>query len=388
MISHRFYDDPEFAKRVGKEVRKTAVCVDELKEKFEAWGFSPIVDSCVQELIDESGYRVSAELEEDAWTVEIEPEDKGKFDPAGAQHALDDIDMLRSAGDWHREGENEDVFTLADALYSAARSSLKKHGDLRDAVNEMGDYVLRDRSHPNAGTRNNLRRILYYYVSAREQYNDYSARRREANRVRAGQPLLSSYARGERIADAEWFDERTKEFQNVAAEYLETPNAHTRWLTNEICAWLVRPYLDFLFLQATELFPPNRIGARRKEPWCSVVPLCVSALLFLLSVALITGCYLFFTPVAGYAAAGLCGLAYARRYVQLREFGKERKKITHLWHKACALYSEVENGKYNAGEVIRRFRELAAHDLLLPSIFVSVISLPEVKPAKDIAVPG
>ena len=39
------------------------------------------------------------------------------------------------------------------------------------------------------------------------------------------------------------------------------------------------------------------------------------------------------------------------------------------------MHNEVEYGKYNAGEVIRRFRETEADDLLFPSIFVSVIAL-------------
>ncbi len=124
-------------------------------------------------------------------------------------------------------------------------------------------------------------------------------------------------------------------------------------------------------------------GIGWKKPWRSVVPFCISALLLLLSVALVIGCYLFFTPTAAYGAAGISGLLYARRYVQARDFRKERARVTRLWRKVSELHNEVENGKYNAGEVIRRFREVEVDDLRLPSIFVSVIALSEVHPPSE-----
>ncbi len=135
---------------------------------------------------------------------------------------------------------------------------------------------------------------------------------------------------------------------------------------------------------AKERFAPNRIGARWKKPWCSVVPLCISALLLLLSLALVIGCYLLFTPMAAYGVAGIFGLLYAHRYLQAREFRKERARLTSLWGKVSDLHNELKSGIYNAGEAIRRFREIEADDVRLPSIFVSVIALPEAQPAEQV----
>jgi hypothetical protein len=358
-------------KRVENEVRKAVESVWELREKFEGWGFSPL-DPYVQDLIDESGYLVSTFHNPDGtWTAGTTPKSDRKFDPTRAQKALHEIGRADGLVYGPRPG---DLRPLAGALYSAAKTSLEKHGDLRDAVKEMGDYELRDRSHPNASKRDDLRRILLLYVSAREQYKDD----------------VDSHLGGT-VYNAIWFDERIKQFQNVAAEYLDTPNAHTEWLTNQISAWLLRPYTELLRQGSTRSFLTERPGFVTdfirgigwKKPWCTVVPLCISALLFLLSVALVIGCYLFFTPTAAYGAAALCGLVYARRYVQARRFRKERERVTRLWHKVSELHNEVEYGKYNAGEVIRRFREIEADDVRLPSIFVSVIALPEVQPAKQ-----
>jgi hypothetical protein len=364
----RFYSDPEFAKRVRNEVLGVARYIG-LREKFESWGFSPNLDEPVLHLIDESGYQVIPRQEKDgAWTVEVKPKNDGKLDPTRVQEALHRLEyVLDFPEHWElREDDRKVGETLATQLCSAAKTSLEKHGDLRDAVKEMGDYELRDWSHPNASKRNDLRRMLYLYVSAREQYKDD----------------VDSHLGGT-VYDESWFDDRIRQFQNVAAEYVKTPNAHTQWLTNEVSAWLLRPYMNMLGMGANRSFPLSRIGAGWKKPWCIVVPLCISALLFLLSVTLVIGCYLFFAPTAAYAAAGICGLLYARRYVQAREFRKGRERVARLWHKVSALHGEVESGKYNAGEVVRRFREFEADDLLLPSIFVSVIALPEVHPPSE-----
>jgi hypothetical protein len=366
-VDNRFHDDKELQKRVRQEVRETEQ-YGVLRQKFEAWGFSPSVDAYIQNLIDESGYWVSTQQKEGAWTVEVKPKNDGKFDSAQVQKALDAIDSRRRMGMWGLYCENRDVLTLADQLYSAAKTSLEKHGDLRDAVKEMGDYRLRDQSHPNASERDDLRRALFLFISARMQYEE------DFDPGFAGT-----------VDDEIWFDERIKHFQNVAAEYVDIPNAHARWLTSEIAAWLLRPYNDMLSRGATRSFPASRIGSKWKRPWCIVVPLCISCLLFLLSVALVIGCYLLFTPQAAYVAAGLCVLIYVRRYLQDREFRKERKKLVRLWQKVSYLCNEVKSGEYNVGEVIRRFREIEADDVYLPSIFVSVIALSEAKPAPQVA---
>jgi hypothetical protein len=371
----RLYNDPEFAKRVGNKVKEVAQYIG-LRERFEGWGFSPSLDEDVQRLIDESGYRVTTRQGKDgAWTVEVKPKNDGKFDLTRAQEALQKLEYELDVGSWRyqdlREDDREVLETLATQLFSAAKTSLEKHGDLRDAVKEMGDYELRNRSHPNACKRDDLRRMLYLYVSACEQYKDD-----------VGSHL------GGTVDDAMWFDDRTKQFQNLAAEYVDTPNAHTKWLTNQISAWLLRPWTEILRQGATQSFLTERPGFVTdfiraigwKKPWCTVVPFCISAVLLLLSAALVVGCYLFLTPMASYGAAGLCGLLYARRYIQARAFRKERVRITRLWHKVSELHNEVEYGKYNAGEVIRRFREIEADDLRLPSIFVSVIALSDVHP--------
>lgn len=360
-VDNRFHDDKEFEKHVTKEVRETER-YSVLREKFEGWGFSPSVDTFIQDLIDESGYWVSTRQKQGAWTVEVKPKNDGKFDPTQVQKALDAIDSRRDVGMWGLFCENKDVLTLANQLYSSAKTSIAKHGDLRDAVKEIGDYQLRNESHSNLGKFYDLRRVLYLFISAREQYKEN---------------LESALAGTE--DDEIWFDERIKQFKNVAAEYVNTPNAHTRWLTSEISAWLLRPYTDLFVKGAKWVFPPSRIGAKWKHPWCIIVPLCISFLLFLLSVALVIGCYLFFTPLAAYGAAGLCGLLYARRYIKVRQFREDRKKLARLSYRVSHLCNEVKSGEYTAGEVIRRFREIEADDVLLPSIFVSVIALPEAK---------
>jgi hypothetical protein len=372
-MDDRLTDDDEFLERVISEVERLEEC-GYPREKLERWGFLPVVDNCVQHLIDESGYRVWARQEGGSWTVEVTPKNDGKLDPQRARKALDDINSKRMVRVWVWEGkysENKDVLAMADQLYSAARTSLEKHGDLRDAVKEIGDYELRNWSHPNASKRRDLRRMLCLYVSAREQYKDD----------------IDSHLGGT-AGDAIWFDERVTQFQNVAGEYVDTPNAYTKWLTNQISAWLLRPWTEMLRQGATQSFLTERPGfvtefirgVGWKKPWRTVVPFCISALLLLLSVALVVGCYLLLRPVAAYSAAGLCGLLYARRYSQARRFRKERERITRLWHKVSDLHHEVEHGKYNAREVIRRFREIEADDLRLPSIFVSVIALREVDP--------
>ena len=278
-------------KRVENKVRKAAQSVWELREKFEGWGFS-LLDPYVRDLIDESGYSVGPIQNEDGtWTVLISRKSDGKFDPARAQEALHELE--RADGLVHGPLRG-DLRPLAAGLYSAAKTSLEKHGDLRDAV-----------------------------------------------------------------------------------------NAHTRWLTNEISASLLKPCMFALSRLAKERFPPSRIGAGWRKPWCTVVPLCISALLFLLSLTLVIGCYLLLAPTAGYGAAGICGLVYAQRYVGAREFRKERARLTRLWGKVSDLHNELNDGIYNAGEVIRRFREIEADDVRLPSIFVSVIALPELQPAKQ-----
>jgi hypothetical protein len=203
--------------------------------------------------------------------------------------------------------------------------------------------------------------VLYSYVRAREDYNDG---------VNQHVATTTAY-------DAVWFDERIAQFQRVAAKYVKTPNAHTGWLTSEISAWLLRPCADLLGHGATRVFPANRIGARRKAPWSTLVPIGISVLLFLLACALIAGCYLFVSPTVAYVVAGLCGLLYIRRYIQWREFNKERARITRLWHKVSHLHNEVKSGAYNPGEIIRVFRNIVDDDALLPSVFVSVIALPE-----------
>ena len=367
-----YYWPDQFRKRVHQEAIE-AEQHGELQNKFESWGFSPTVDKYVQDLIEESGYWVTAKRGEDGvWSIETRPKNDGKFDLASARKALDEIDARRRDGVWGLYCENKDLLALADKVCSVARTSLEKHGNLRDAVNAMGDYELRDRSHPNASKRDDLRRVLHHYVSAREEYKDEVDQRLAVT-----------------VDDAIWFDERIKQFQNVAAEYVDTPNAHTKWLTSQISAWLLRPRTEILRQGATQSFLTERPGFVTdfirgigwKKPWRSVVPFCISALLLLLSVALVVGCYVLLTPLAAYVAAGLCGLLYARRYFQARRFRKERERVTRLWHKVSALHNEVESGRYNAEEIIRRFREIEADDLLLPSIFVSVIALPEVQPA-------
>lgn len=240
---------------------------------------------------------------------------------------------------------------------------MEKHGDFREATKEMGDYVLRNWNHPNAGRRSDLRDILTSYVSAREKYND---------EVKEHFAIRTSDA-------ATWFNDRINQFQSVAANYVKTPNAHTGWLTGEIAAWLLRPYSDQMGKDATMPFPPNRIGAKRKAPWNVIVPKCVSAVLFALAGALIAACYSFFSPTAGYAVLALCGILFARRYVQMRDFKKERAKVLRLWRKVYHLHDEVERGTYNSREIIRLFRRIEDDDVLLPSIFLSVIALAEPK---------
>jgi len=374
-MDDRLYNDPEFLKRVGNEVRELARHIG-LREKFEGWGFSPSLDEDVQRLIDESGYRVTTRQGKDGvWTVEVEPKNDGKFDLARAKEALHKLEFELDLGFWRDQDLGEDdckvLETLATQLFSAAKTSIEMHGDLRNAVKEIGHYELRNQNHPNASKRHDLRHMLYLYVSACEQYEDD----------------VDSHVAGT-VDDAMWFDDRTKQFQNVAAEYVDTPNAHTKWLTNQISARLLRPWTEILRQGATQSFLTERPGFVAafikgigwKKPWSTVVPMCISAFLFLLSVALVVACYLFSTPTTAYGAAGLCGLLYARRYVQACQFRKDRTRITRLWHKVSELHNEVEQGNYNAGEVIRRFRETEADDLRLPSIFVSVIALPEVDP--------
>jgi hypothetical protein len=368
-------EDKKREKRVENEVRKAAQSVWELREKFEGWGFSPTLDPYVQDLIDESGYLVSTFHNPDGtWTAGTTPKSDGNFDSARAKKALRELESRLSV--WHfrlvhgelPEEDRKVLGTLAAGLSSAAKASLEKHGDLRDAVEEMGDFHLRNRSHPNAGKRDDLYRILHLFVSTRERHED------DVETFLAGkhsQGLLDLVA------------ERDKEFQNLAAAYLRSPNAHTRWLSNEICASLLKPYMFALGLIAKQKFPPSRVGAEWKKPWCIVVPLCISALLFFLSVTLVIGCYLFVAPPAAYGAAAICGLLFARRYVQAREFRAERARNARLWGKVCDLHNEVKSGIYNAGEVNRRFREIEADDIRLPSIFVSVIALNEVQPAKQ-----
>lgn len=384
----------KFGKRVDNEVSETEEYVSELRDKLTGWGFSPTLDKYVWDLISNSGYWVSPGGEEGAWTVEVRPKDDGKFDLVRAQEVLHSLDRELKFGHWEwswsgsqlREDDHKVLKTLAMQLCSAATSSLEKHGDFRDAVKEMGDYALRGWSHPNASKRDDLRRMLDAYVRAREEYKDdvacYLAGKapdpdRWGREPGGTDDFLERYV-AERHQHMDWVDERVKQFKQVAAMYVDTSNAHTQWFTSEISASLLEPYMFVLGRSDNQLFPLSRIGAGRKEPWCIVIPLWISVLLFLLSVALVIGCYLLFTPMAAYGAAGLCGLVYARRYVQARQFRKERVRQTRLWHKVSDLHNEVENGKYNAGEVIRRFREIEADDLRLPSIFVSVIALREI----------
>lgn len=361
----------ERQERLRKEVKETE-CLSELQEKFEGWGFSPTVDKYVQNLIDESGYWVHGQLEGTPWKVEIEPKNDGKFDLARARKALNELSDMHRAWELGLDCKNKDLVTLAGQLCSAAKTSLEKHGDLRDAVKEMGDYKLRDWSNPNASKRGDLRRILYLYVSAREQYKE---------------DVDSHFAPTRTSEDIMgWLDERVRQFISVAAEYVDTPNAHTQWLTSEISAWLLRPCIDTLGRGVAWSFPANRIGARWKQPWCVVVPWCISILLFLLflfSVMVVVAVYEDRSALPVCVAAGLYGLMYARRYLQTREFRKERERLTRVCCRISRLHNEVKNGKYNVGEVIRQFRQFETDDLGLPSIFVSVIALPKLKPARQ-----
>jgi hypothetical protein len=367
-------------KRIENEVRKAAHFVEELREKFEGWGFSPTLDLYVQDLIDESGYSVGHIRNKDGtWTDLTSRKSDGKFDPAHAQSALNDLKTVLWGWDLGlvhgqlREEDRKVLGTLAAGLYSAAKTSLEKHGDLRDAVKEMSDYRLRERSHPNVGKRDLLHYVLHLYVSAREQYEA------DEGLYLAGEDPYGGVVGWQNWEWGRRFDHNQAELQNVAAAYVRLPDVQTRWLTNEISASLLKPYMFGLGLLAKQRFPPNRIGAGWKKPWCIVVPLCVSALLFLLSLSLVIGCYLLLAPMAAYGAAGICGLLYARRYVQAREFGKERARYARLWGEVSDLHKEVKSGIYNAGEAVRRFREIEADDVRLPSIFVSVIALPEVQ---------
>jgi hypothetical protein len=371
-MDDRFSNDPEFAKRVDNEAIELAAMF--LQEKLQSWGFSPGLDKYVWDLIYGSGYQVTTSLKDDgAWTVEIELNNDAKFDLTRAQKALHSLEhKLDFPGHWYLPKDDRKVVeTLARQISSAAKTSLEKHGDLRDAVKEMRDYELRNRNHPNASKWTDLHGMLLQYVRAREQYKDE----------------LDSHLDGT-VDDAIWFDDRIKQFQKVAADYVSTPNAHTNWLTNQISAWLLRPWIELLRQGATQSFLTERPGFVTgfirgigwKKPWRTVVPFCISVLLFLFAVALVIGCYLFLTPTAAYGAAGLCGLLYARRYVQAQRFRKERERGARLYRKVSSLHNEVESGIYNASEVIRRFREIEADDLLLPSIFVSVIALPEAPP--------
>ena len=367
----RLQNDPEFAAQVADEVRDVAEYIG-LREKFESWGFAPVVDRYVQGLIDESGYRVTTSQEKGGdWAVTMQPKNDGKFDSALARKPLDELDTRRNNGTSGLNGENKDLLTLADKLSSAARTSLEKHGDLRDAVKEMGDYILRNQRHPNASKRDDLHGVLHLFVTAREQY----------------ERDVESYFGGT-LDDITWFDERVKQFQDIAEKYLDTPNAHTRWLTDQISAWLLRPYTEVLRQSSSRSSltgPPDLVsdfikGMGWKKPWSTVVSLSISALLFLLFVALVVACYRFFNPMAAYGVAGLWLLFHARRYIQARMFRKERARLMRSWSKVCDLHNELTGGIYNAGEVIRRFREIEADGVALPSIFVGVISLPEGQP--------
>jgi len=364
---HHYSDDPNFGKRADDGVQEAAEHVSELLD----WGFSPALNKYVWDLV-ESGYQVLPRSQGTAWAPEIKPTDDRKFDLTRAQRALHDLRLKLDLELWHlgQRESTKDLFNLATQLCSVASRSLEKHGDFRDAVKEMGDYVLRDWSHPNAAKRWDLYRVLELYSHAREAF-----------KFRASE--FDSGAYGLLYSDyAGWIDSAVEEFRDAAAVYLKTSNAHTQWLTSEISASLLEPYVFLLWRGARRLYPLSRLGAGWREPWCNIVPLCISALLLLLSLALVVGCYVFVSPTAAYVAAGLGGLLYARRFVQAREFRKQRGRVARLWGKVSDLCKDVKTGECNVGEVIRRFREADADDLRLPSIFVSVIGLLEVKPVK------
>jgi hypothetical protein len=360
----RFCHDREFAKRISKECAEAEERVADLRKRLEGWGFFPFLDNRVRAVINKSGYRVWAKDTEGTWTVEVTPMGSGKFDSSRAKNSLDELDSGLEGG-WISGGayENEEILHLATQLAQAVKSSLQRHGDFRDAVKEMGDYELRDRSHPNSIKRGNLQHILWRYLSTREQYKDEVDQHREAT-----------------PEDESWWGERIEQFRTLAAEYVATQDAHTRWLAKEISAWLLRPYLDLLARGARTSFVAQHgfiaailIGLRVRQRWRVGTCLAVSGLSFLLCASAAVGCYLFMAPTAAYILAGICGLMYARRYLQARRFWKGREKLCRVQEKVSDLYREVESGKYNTRELIRRFREIEAEGFRPPSIFVSAI---------------
>jgi hypothetical protein len=373
-----FCEDETFRRQVLEKLDEIERSCYELREKFESWGFCPPLDRLVRELIRASGYAFRVHQDGGDWGVTTWPVQLSKFDPAQAKKAIDDLKegltpfghITRGGPDVHdapgdplmqfslRKDEIKDQANLAATLCLAASASVEKHGDLRDAAKHLGDYELRDQSHPNATKRDNLHRILCHYVTARERY------------LNEAQGRLATWQWNQT-----WFDTRLRQFLSVAAEYVDTPDAHTPWLTSQICAWLLRPLSDMLDQAASRAFPPGRIGAELRPPWSVIVPLSLSAFLLVISVALAAGSYLLIAPVAGYAVAGLCALAYARRYVVWRDFMKDRNGAVRLSGKVAALRMEVETGVYDPIETIGRFRSIAREGLLLPSIFVTVMRL-------------
>lgn len=379
----------EFEKKIEREVSKIQEHV--LGKVFAVWGFAPPLERLVWNLIDVSGYMFLPERDNDAWTVKVEPTSAGKFESAKAQEALDNLEAeLRFsafAGKFHplvfqdleanvrfrkrahdggfhwyelSESDFKELESLATRLHSAASRSLQEHGDFSGAINEIKDWKLRGWNHPNAQKRADLVRLLDAYVRAGEAYDDGVNEHFE--RLTAG--------------DVGWFRERLNEFECVAATYADTPNAHTRWLTSEIAAWLLRPSFDLIGYYATRPYPRYRLGAKRKTPWCAIIPMSISVLLFLSACAFVAACYLLINLLVALAAGGLCGVFFARRYIYSWDFQRERGKTARLWQRVAHLHDEVKNGSYNSGEIIRLFKQAADQDALLPSIFVSVIALP------------
>jgi hypothetical protein len=351
-----------FRENVDREVERSLRYIADVRDKLAGWGFSPTLDKYVWDVICASGYRVSPEGEKGSWTAKFTPQDDGKFDRSAAREAVAELHRELEFGLWSlHEGENHEVLGLATRLSSAAAKSLETHGDLRDAVNELSNYVVRGWNHPNEDKKGDLYRVLHAHIAAREEYE---------NDVRRNSARATS--------DADWLDERLRDFQSVALLYVRTPNAHTPWLTNEISASLLQTHLFALSIRTDRTIPATRIGATMVKPWNVIVPLTISALLFLVSVAFVIVCYVLVNPTLGYGAAGLCALFYFRRLRQSKKLKKERARFASIRQKTLGLYTEVKNGAYNLDETIRRFREINAafDDFQLPTIFVSVIAVP------------
>jgi hypothetical protein len=349
--------DRKFRERVAKEVAETEQYVTDLRDKLIAWGFSPSLDECAWNVIHESGYFISPHEANGQWTAELRP--RSEYDKMRLQASVEALERELKWGFFrHGEDKNEHVLALAKALSTAATESLKQHGDLRDALNEMARYAERAWNHPNHEKRGDLYKVLDLYVSANERYKDSVKEHSDSA-----------------TPETEWLDEGIRSFRAAAEVYVSTKNAHAPWLTNRIAASLLQPYIVSIKKASTRFFPATRWGATYKEPWCVIVPLVLALLLFVASVAVVVACYLLLGPLWAAVAGGLCLLMYARRYREMANFRKEKAKLIGLGHKLAVLHDEVDGGAYNVEETIRRFKELEKDDLWLPSTFASVVAI-------------